>query len=118
MVTALRLVSPAGDLSTIAGPRASSGPSILEMVLGSEGTLGVITEVTVRVRPAPETSIYEVSLVRDFQSGLRMVRDLAQEGALPTVMRVSDRVETEISIGMSRPDSATAIFAALTAALM
>ncbi len=111
MVTALRLVSPAGDLSTIAGPRASSGPSILEMVLGSEGTLGVITEVTVRVRPAPETSIYEVSLVRDFQSGLRIVRDLAQEGALPTVMRVSDRVETEISIGMSRPDGmAGAVF--------
>jgi alkyldihydroxyacetonephosphate synthase len=104
MVTALRLVSPVGDLSTIAGPRASSGPSILEMVLGSEGTLGVITEVTVRVKRAPEVSIYEVSLVKDFQSGFRAVKELAQAGSLPTVMRVSDRAETEISIGMSRPD--------------
>lgn len=104
MVTSVRLLSPTGEIQTLEGPRSSSGPSLREVVLGSEGTLGVITEVTVRIRPQPEASLYEAFMVRDFESGCSAARTLSQSDALPTVLRISDRDETDISIGMSRPD--------------
>ena len=104
MVTAVRLLSPQGEIRTIKGPRSSSGPSLREVVLGSEGILGVITEVTVKVRPAPASTLYEAFLVRDFPAGSEAARHLAQSEALPTILRISDRDESEVSIGMSRPD--------------
>lgn len=104
LVTSLRMVTPSGRISTPASPRSSAGPSILEMALGSEGALGVITDVTVRVRRIPEMSIYEGWLVRDFQEGCEAVRSLAQRELLPTVIRVSDLEETQVSLGMSQPE--------------
>ena len=104
MVTALHLISPAGEIVTTESPRTSSGPSLKELVLGSEGALGVITDVTVRIRHAPAVTEYEGWLARDFGAGVEAVRRLSQDGRLPTVIRVSDETETGISIGMSRPD--------------
>ena len=103
LVTSLRMLTPVGEVITPSSPRSSSGPSIREMILGSEGVLGVISEVTARVRPAPESRLYEGWLVADYASGCDAARRLAQAGSLPTVLRVSDRHETEVSIGMSRP---------------
>lgn len=104
LVSSLRLVTPMGTVTTPVGPRSSAGPSIRQMALGSEGALGFITEVTVRIRPIPEASRYEGWLVRDFAEGSDAVRRLAQTGRLPTVIRVSDLEESAVSIGMSRPD--------------
>lgn len=104
LVSSVRMISPSGELSTPSSRRSSAGPSILEMVLGSEGTLGVITEVTARVRRVPATTLYEGWVVRDFEAGCEAVRELAQSGRLPAVMRVSDQEETGVSLGMSRPD--------------
>jgi alkyldihydroxyacetonephosphate synthase len=66
-------------------------------VLGSEGTLGAITEVTVRVRPTPERRRYEAWMAADFASGAEIVRLLAQADAVPDVVRVSDRTETRLA---------------------
>ena len=52
LVTALELIAPAGDLRTLEIPHSAAGPALREMVLGSEGALGVITRVSARVRPA------------------------------------------------------------------
>ena len=59
LVTSLRMVTPAGELSTLATPHTAAGPSLRELALGSEGTLGVITSVTARVRPVPPVRRYE-----------------------------------------------------------
>ena len=69
--------------------------------MGSEGALGVITEVTARVRPVPERRRYEAWMAADFESGAEIVRALAQADALPDVVRVSDQAETRISLALS-----------------
>ena len=101
LVSALELTAPAGALRTLATPHTAAGPSLREVVLGSEGVLGVITDVAVRVRPRPESRRYEGWIAQDFRAGHAVVRSLAQAGALPDVMRLSDREETRVSLGLS-----------------
>jgi alkyldihydroxyacetonephosphate synthase len=101
LVTAVHLVSPAGELSTLQTPHSAAGPALRELVLGSEGALGVITQVTARVRPAPERRRYEAWMAPDFASGAAVVRSLAQADSLPDVVRLSDEAETRVSLGMS-----------------
>jgi alkyldihydroxyacetonephosphate synthase len=101
LVTSVRLVSPAGELRTLETPHTAAGPALRELVLGSEGVLGVITEVGVRVRPSPEARRYEAWMLPDFESGAETVRALAQGDALPDVIRLSDREETRLAMAMA-----------------
>ena len=101
LVTSVQLVSPAGELSTLETPHTAAGPALRELILGSEGTLGVITRVTARVRPAPKRRYYGAWMTADFASGAGVVRALAQSDALPDVVRLSDEAETRVSLGMS-----------------
>jgi alkyldihydroxyacetonephosphate synthase len=101
LVTALAMVTPAGELRTLASPHTAAGPSLREVALGSEGVLGAITEVSVRVRPAPEARRYEGWMASDFASGCDAVRSLAQGDALPDVVRLSDEAETRVSLALS-----------------
>ena len=101
LVTALDLVSPAGELSTLETPHTAAGPALRELVLGSEGTLGVITQVTARVRRVPERRRYAAWMASNFASGASVVRALAQSDALPDVVRLSDEAETRVALGMS-----------------
>jgi alkyldihydroxyacetonephosphate synthase len=102
LVTSLRLTAPAGTLQTARTPHTAAGPALRELVLGSEGLLGVITQVTARVRQAPEHRRYEAWMAADFASGADIVRTLAQSQSLPDVIRVSDEAETRTSLAMSR----------------
>ena len=54
LVSSVRLIAPAGEMRTLETPHTAAGPALRELIVGSEGTLGVIPDVTVRVRPAPE----------------------------------------------------------------
>jgi alkyldihydroxyacetonephosphate synthase len=101
LVTAIELTAPAGGLRTLETPHSAAGPAFRELVLGSEGLLGIITEVTARVRPAPERRRYEAWMAADFASGADLVRSLAQSRSLPDVIRVSDEAETRTSLAMS-----------------
>jgi alkyldihydroxyacetonephosphate synthase len=101
LVTGVRLASPAGELGTVETPHSAAGPSLRELIVGSEGTLGVITEAAVRVRAVPESRRYEGWMVADFGSGAEIVRRLAQADALPDVVRLSDRDETRVSVALS-----------------
>ncbi|MGI5230805.1 FAD-binding oxidoreductase [Actinoallomurus sp. CA-142502] len=102
MVAGLTLATPSGTLETGRAPKSAAGPDLRQLVLGSEGAFGVITDVTVRIRPLPETRVYEGWLFPSFSEGVTAVRALAQDGPLPTVLRLSD--ETETMIGLARPD--------------
>jgi alkyldihydroxyacetonephosphate synthase len=101
VVTAIELTAPAGRLQTRQTPHTAAGPALRELVLGSEGTLGVITEVTCRVRPAPRERLYEGWMAEDFDAGREIVRDLAQHHEAPDVLRLSDEEETRVSLDLA-----------------
>ena len=61
------------------GPRNSIGPDIQHFMLGSEGILGVITEVTFRIRPVPAVRRYGSIVFRDFESGVAFLREVARQ---------------------------------------
>jgi alkyldihydroxyacetonephosphate synthase len=106
LVTSVRLLAPAGDLRTLETPHTAAGPALRELVVGSEGVLGVIPDVTVRVRPAPQVRRYEAWIAESFQAGAEIVRGLAQGPGLPDVIRVSDEEETQVSLALSGPRGA------------
>ena len=97
LTRAVRVVTPAGLLVTRAVPSASTGPSVREMVLGSEGRLGVITEATVHVRRTPPARVILGYLFPDWAEALAAMRDIAASEAEPSVTRVSDMYETRFS---------------------
>jgi alkyldihydroxyacetonephosphate synthase len=101
LVTSVGMVAPAGTLETLETPHTAAGPSLRELIVGSEGTLGVITDVTVRVRPVPETRRYEAWMAAGFESGAEVVRTLAQAGTVPDVVRLSDETETRVNLGLA-----------------
>jgi alkyldihydroxyacetonephosphate synthase len=101
LVTALAMATPIGELRTLMTPHTAAGPSLRQMALGSEGALGVITEVTVKVRPAPAARRYEAWAAGDFGAACDQVRELAQSGRLPDVVRISDESETRTTLALS-----------------
>jgi alkyldihydroxyacetonephosphate synthase len=106
LVSSVRLIAPAGDLQTLETPHTAAGPALRELIVGSEGVLGVIPEVTVRVRPAPRERRYEAWMAESFEAGTEIVRALAQGPGLPDVIRISDEEETQGSLALSGPRGA------------
>jgi len=102
LVSGLRLATPAGTVVLEPIPGSAAGPDLRRLVLGSEGTLGVVTELTLRVRPLPSVRHYEGWMLPDWPSGLEAVRRLAQDGPRPDIARLSDPQETQVSLVMSR----------------
>ncbi|HET8565240.1 MAG TPA: FAD-binding oxidoreductase [Solirubrobacterales bacterium] len=103
LVASVRLLAPAGELKTLETPHTAAGPALRELVIGSEGVLGVIPDVTVRVRPAPAVKRYEAWMAESFEAGSEIVRALAQGPGLPEIIRVSDEEETEGTLALSGP---------------
>ena len=99
-VVALECVTPAGSLATLDAPASAAGPALRELVLGSEGTLGVITQVALRVRPRVEAA-YDGWSVGSFLEGAEMLRDLEQDGIAPDIARLSDEEETRLSVALA-----------------
>ncbi len=97
MVMALRMVTPGGVVSTRRVPHTAAGPSLLHLCMGSEGTLGVITEATLRIRPYPEVFDYHGLLFRDFSAGVSAIREMLQQDIVPACVRLSDRSETALA---------------------
>ncbi|MCU1406914.1 MAG: FAD-binding oxidoreductase [Glaciihabitans sp.] len=98
----LRVVRPGNVLVIRAIPSASTGPSVREMILGSEGRLGVITEVTVQVHRIPEKREILAYLFPNFEAGLKAMHDISESDATPSVTRVSDGNETIFSFATSK----------------
>ncbi|HEY1565910.1 MAG TPA: FAD-binding oxidoreductase [Solirubrobacteraceae bacterium] len=93
----LRVVTPSGTLVTRPVPAMSTGPSVRQMVLGSEGRLGIITEATVEVRRLPEQRVILGYLFPTFAAGLAAMRAIAESECSVSVTRVSDACETQFS---------------------
>jgi alkyldihydroxyacetonephosphate synthase len=101
LVVGARLAAPAGDLDLRAQPASAAGPELRRLVVGSEGVLGAITRVAVRVRPVPELTRYEGWMFPSFGAGAEALRRLEQGGAAPDVARLSDEAETRLGMGVS-----------------
>ncbi|PRY67114.1 alkyldihydroxyacetonephosphate synthase [Glaciihabitans tibetensis] len=98
----LRVVRPGGVLVIRAIPSASTGPSVREMILGSEGRLGVITEVTVQVHRIPANREILAYLYPTWRAGLAAMQAISESDASPSVTRVSDGNETVFSFATSK----------------
>lgn len=99
----LRLATPRGTLEAGRAPRSAAGPDLRQLILGSEGALGVITALRLELSRAPATRRYEGWRFASFADGLQAIRRLAQDGPRPTVLRLSDEAET--ALGLARPDT-------------
>jgi alkyldihydroxyacetonephosphate synthase len=105
LTRAVRVVTPAGILTTRPVPHASTGPSVREMVLGSEGRLGIITEATVHVHRVPERRTILGYLFPSWSEALAAMREIAASEASPSVTRVSDSYETQFSFATRKDPS-------------
>jgi alkyldihydroxyacetonephosphate synthase len=94
-VVGLSLVTGRGEIIETDGPhRALRGPSWTQLVLGSEGTLGVITSARLRVAPAPQLRVFRGFEVDDVEAGLQAIRRVLQRGLRPAVVRLYDELDT------------------------
>lgn len=94
IVYGIQAVLPNGDLVELGkAPRASAGPDLRHLMLGSEGTLGVITGVTLSLRRLPEKSAHSAFYASSMSEGLELQRQIIQSGWQPVVMRQYDTTE-------------------------
>jgi alkyldihydroxyacetonephosphate synthase len=105
LTRAVRVVMPAGVLATRPVPATSTGPSVREMILGSEGRLGIVTEATVHVHRVPLRRTILGYLFPTWADGLAAMRDIAAGEASPSVTRISDANETQFSFATRKASS-------------
>ncbi|HEV8239443.1 MAG TPA: FAD-binding oxidoreductase [Thermoanaerobaculia bacterium] len=104
LVAGVELVAPGVDdggprkLSLPAQPASAAGPDLRRLVLGSEGRLGVVTRVTVRVREAPARREVVAWLLPEWDAGLTAAREIVQDGVPLSMLRLSDAVETATAL--------------------
>lgn len=111
----LRVVRPGAMLVLRPLPSTSSGPSVREMILGSEGRLGVITEVTVQVHRIPKKRDVYAYFFPNWKSGIAAMQAIANSDATPSITRISDAKETGFSLATSKTRSGLSKFTAETA---
>jgi alkyldihydroxyacetonephosphate synthase len=111
MVVSLTLCTPRGTLVTPNVPRSATGPSLNHLAVGSEGTLGLITEAVMRIHPIGVRE-HRGLLVPGFENGLALARSLAHRGAIPCTARIANPQETALSFATKpRTTGAAAFFA-------
>ncbi|MBE1877686.1 FAD-binding oxidoreductase [Myceligenerans sp. TRM 65318] len=101
MVTGLRVVTPTGTLDLGRAPGSAAGPDLVRLFLGSEGALGVITRVRLRVHETPAERHFDAFTFPDFRTGADALRRVTQAGTGPTVIRLSDEAETAVSLAQA-----------------
>lgn len=103
MVVSLKLVTPSGTIETRTVPASSAGPDLNQLVVGSEGILGVITEATMRVHRTPAVKDYRGYLFKSFEDGVAAIHECIDQGFYPSMIRLQDSWETELAMNMKSP---------------
>lgn len=94
IVRGVRVAMPQETLVIRPLPSTSTGPSVREMILGSEGRLGVITEVTVQVHRIPEERVILGYFFPNWDAGMKAMKEISESDATPSITRLSDANET------------------------
>lgn len=97
LVESVRAITPTGAWESRRLPGSGAGPSPDRMLLGSEGTLGVVTEAWIRVQPRPTMRWSATYAAADFSAGLAAVRALTQSGLRPATCRLIDAGEATVT---------------------
>jgi len=91
LVIHVRMVTPQGTIErNCSVPRISSGPDVQQLIIGSEGTLGVITEAIIKLRPIPQCKKYGSFVFPQFENGYLFVREVALKRLKPASIRLMD----------------------------
>ncbi|XP_055377747.1 alkyldihydroxyacetonephosphate synthase isoform X2 [Condylostylus longicornis] len=91
LLVKVTLVTPVGVLDKeTSAPRISCGPDFNHIVLGSEGTLGVVTKVILKVRPLPPVKRYGSLVFPNFEDGIKFMREVAERRCQPASVRLMD----------------------------
>jgi alkyldihydroxyacetonephosphate synthase len=94
MLLGCEIALPGGRLLRLPSvPRSATGPDLKQLFLGSEGTLGVFTELTYRIHPAPEKKIGRAYSMPTLRAGLEALRKILRAGWTPAVTRLYDATE-------------------------
>lgn len=105
MVIAVRMVTPEGVLQTSVVPKSSNGIDVKHLCIGSEGTLGVITEATMQVHAVPEMRQVRGYLFPEFEGGSEAIFECVRQECMPAMVRLNDPDKTALSLAF-RPPSA------------
>jgi alkyldihydroxyacetonephosphate synthase len=96
----LAAVLPGGDVLRLrAAPRSATGPDLRQLLLGSEGTLAVISEATLSVARRPEGLRWLCLRPQGFPEGIRLVREVVQRDVRPLVVRLYDEADAVLTFG-------------------
>lgn len=101
MLHAATLATPRGEWRVGGVPASAAGPDLREVVLGSEGRLGVVTEAVLRVRPLPAEEAFHAVFFPDWERGLTAVRALGQSEIALSLLRLSNEVETATQLALA-----------------
>lgn len=93
MVQKITLVTSIGTMEKkFLAPRTAVGPDFDQLVLGSEGTLGVITKVVMKIHPKPEIRTCGSFMFLDFESGVEFLKEVSQFRTKPSSLRLIDHL--------------------------
>ena len=95
------LEAPAGTLELPAHPASAAGPDLRQLVLGSEGRLGILTDVTVRAVPVPQATTMTALFFPTWEAALTLARDVAQARLPLALLRVLSPAETEVTLTLA-----------------
>jgi alkyldihydroxyacetonephosphate synthase len=96
MVLGMEVVLPDGSLLNVKPvPRRSVGPSLKDLFLGGEGTLGIVTRATISIHPLPRRTIKQSFILPSIEVALDVVRRILRAEARPAVVRIFDEAESE-----------------------
>ena len=106
IVMGQKYATPIGAIQTSPYPREATGPNLNQIMMGSEGTFGVLTEVTLKVfRYMPENRVYFSFIFHDWETGMAAAREMMQcEAGFSSVFRLSDPEETDLMLRLYNVD--------------
>ncbi len=93
--------TPAGKWELLPHPASAAGPDLRQLVLGSEGRLGILTEATVRAAPLPEKEEFHAIFFPNFELGQTAVRHMAQARLPLSMLRLSTAIETTTTLALA-----------------
>lgn len=100
MVMSLSMVTVDSIISTLDVPASASGPSVKQLLVGSEGLYGIISKAKMRINRMPKARLYHGVLFKEFYFGVQAIRMMNQQGIVPAMARLSDESESEALIKM------------------
>lgn len=104
IVVRVKMVTCKGVLErNISAPRVSCGPDFNQIILGSEGMFGIITEVVVKIRPLPKVKKYGSLVFPDLDTGIKCLREIAKRRCQPASIRLMDNEQFHFGQSLKLP---------------